>query len=179
MRSPIRIALIVFSVFVVVTLGAVAYFHEAIRHMHVGFFTESDVRLLVSKAQEARAAVLQNKGCWLKIDESSIGDKKLESEMSYVAAMLDMYRVRFGVAPRNIHDLSKLTDSNQNWKLSMTKLEKDCSLYASSACSSIVTCGPSRPSDTELADFARNPEYMQRFYRLRGNEILYVPAPKC
>jgi hypothetical protein len=179
MRSPIRIAPIVFSVFVVVALGAVAYFHEAIKHMHVGFFTESDVRLLVSEAQAARAAVLQNKGCVLKIDESSIGDKKLESEMLYVAAMLDLYRVRFGVTASSMHDLSRLTDFSQKGKLNITKLEKECSLYTSSVGSSIVTCGPSRPSDAELADFARNPEYMQRFYRLKGSEILYVPAPMC
>jgi hypothetical protein len=127
MKSPIRVALIVLFVLVVAAFGAVVYLRESLRHMHLGV-TESDVRLLVSKAQEARAAVLQNKGCVLKIDESSIGDKKLESEMSYVAAMLDMYRVRFGVAASSMHDLSKLTDSSQNWNLSITKLEKDCSL---------------------------------------------------
>jgi hypothetical protein len=112
MKSPIRILLIVSFVLVVAAFGAVVYLRESLRHMHLGV-TESDVRLLVSKAQEARAAVMQNKGCVLKIDESSIGNKKLESEMSYVAAMLDMYRVRFGVAASSIHDLSKLTDANQ------------------------------------------------------------------
>jgi len=179
MKSPIRIALIVFLVLVVAAFGAIAYFHEEIRHMHVGFFTESDVRLMVSEAQAARIAVLQNKGCVLKIDESSIGDKKLESEMSYIAAMLDLYRVRFGVDASSMHDLSRLTDFSHNHKLDITRLEKDCSLYASSAGSSIVTCGPSRSSDAELAEFARNREYVQRFYRLMGSEILYVPAPKC
>jgi hypothetical protein len=158
-------------------LGAVAYFHEAIRH--VGFFTQSDVRLLVSHAQAARAAVLQNTGCVLKIDESSMGNKKLESEMSYIAAMLDLYRVRFGVAASSMHDLSRLTDFGQNRKLNIARLEKDCYVYMGSVGSSIVACGPSRPSDAELAEFARSPEYVQRFYRLMGNEILYVPAPKC
>lgn len=178
MKSPIRILLIVSFVLVVAAVGSVVYLRESLRHMHLGV-TESDVRLLVSKAQEARAAVLQNKGCVLKIDESSVGDKKLESEMTYVAAMLDLYRVRFGVPASSMHDLGRLTDFNQEGKLNMTKLEKECSLYTNSVVSTIVTCGPSRPSDAELADFAGNPKYMQRFYRLRSSEILYVPAPKC
>jgi hypothetical protein len=71
MRGPIRILLIVFLVLVVAAFGAAVYLRESLRH--VGFLTESDVRLLVSEAQAARIAVLQGKGCVLKIDESSIG----------------------------------------------------------------------------------------------------------
>jgi hypothetical protein len=99
--------------------------------------------------------------------------------MSYIAAMLDLYRVRFGVAAGSMQDLRRLTDFSDNHKLKITRLEKDCALYARSAGSSIVTCGPSRPSDAELAEFAGNREYGQRFYGLMGSEILYVPAPKC
>lgn len=79
----------------------------------------------------------------------------------------------------SIHDLSRLADFSQKGKLNVAKLEKECSLYTSSVGSSVVTCAPSRPSDAELADFALNSEYVQRFYRLRGSEVLYVPAPKC
>jgi len=61
MSRPMRSALIVFFLVVVAVLGGVAYLRESLRHMHSGFFTASGVRLLLSEAQAARAAVLQNK----------------------------------------------------------------------------------------------------------------------
>jgi hypothetical protein len=175
MSKQKRVVVIVLLVLATGIVGFIAYVRTSIHHL--GFLTTSDVKVLMTAASEARAAVEQNKACVLPIDESSMGNRKQEAEMLYVAAMLDLYQAKFGVAARSLADLDRLRDRNS--KLDWRRLEKDCSLYVDSSGASVVTCGGSRPSSVELAKLISGAEYMQKFYRVGGSEALYIPAPKC
>ena len=79
MRKLIRAVVIVLLVLATAAIGFIAYVRMSIQH--VGFFTTSDVKVLMEAANEARAAVEQNKTCVLPIDESSIGNRKQEAEI--------------------------------------------------------------------------------------------------
>jgi hypothetical protein len=159
--------------------GFLGYMKWSLRHMHIGFFTRADVDRLMAQAEVARLAVLRNRDCLFTVDESSMGDKKTEGEMSYAAAMLDFYSVKFGTAASSIADLDKLRDFDHASKLNGRQLEKDCSLYADPSGSYVVSCGPSKPSSADVSTFMRNADFAKRFYKLGSREILYVPAPKC
>ena len=175
MRKLIRAVVIVLIVLATAAIGLIAYVRIATQR--VGFFTTSDVKVLMEAANEARAAVEQNKTCVLPIDESSIGNRKQERQMQYVAAMLDLYQAKFGVAARSLADLDRIREPNS--KLDTRRLEKDCSLYVDPGGATVVSCGGSRPSSTELAKLISGAEYKQKFYRIGDSEALYIPVPKC
>src|ERR1035438_3533273 len=105
MSKQSRALLVVLLVLVIGTVALIAYVRASIHHLE--FLTTSDVKVLISAANEARAAVAQNKACLFTIDESSVGDKKQEAEMLYIAAMLNLYRAKFGVAARNLEELDR------------------------------------------------------------------------
>jgi len=63
-----RITMLVLVVLTAGIVGFIAYVHASIRHL--GFLTTSDVKALMSAANEARAAVAQNKARVLPIDDS-------------------------------------------------------------------------------------------------------------
>lgn len=162
-----------------VTMGAVAlvFYVRASIH-HLGFLTKSDVEKLVSAASEARIATLENKACLFDIDESSVGDKGRETEMLYVAAMLDLYRAKFGVAAHNIDELDNLPELNQQSRAGSHLWKKDCYVHASEG-ATIVSCGNQKPSDLDIAEFAAVTGNVERFYKLGRSEVLYIPSPKC
>jgi hypothetical protein len=177
MSKRSRALLVVVLTLATGVVGFIAYVRASIHHL--GFLTTSDVKVLLSAANEARAEVAQNKACLFSIDESSVGDKKQEAEMLYIAAMLDLYRAKFGVAARSLGDLDRLRDFQQRSRLDTRRLQEDCYVYIDPSSASVVTCRGEKPSDIELARVMRTAEYVQRFYRLGESEVLYIPAPKC
>ena len=177
LNRKLRAALFLMTAVTLIAFGLLAYLRLSLRHAHIGFLTPQDVEVLISEANEARVAVAQNKACVYPIDESGRGDRKQEAEMLYIAAMLNLYRAKFGVAARSLADLDRVREPNS--KLDARQLEKDCSLYVDSSSATVVSCGSSRPSDTELAKLVSGAEYEQKFYRVEGSEVLYIPAPKC
>jgi len=48
--------------------------------------------------------------CSAGADDSSIGNREIEAEMSYVAAMPSLYRARFGAYPSSVSDLIRLPE---------------------------------------------------------------------
>ena len=146
--------------------GFLGYMKWSLRHMHIGFLTRADVNSLLAQAEVARLAVVRNRDCLFTVDESSMGDKKTEGEMSYAAAMLDLYSVKFGTAASSIDDLDKLRDFDDASKLNRRQLENDCSLYADPSGSYVVSCGPSKPSSADVSTFTRNANFAKKFYRL-------------
>lgn len=177
MSKQKRVVVIVLLLLVAGVVGFIAYVRVSIHRL--GFLTTSDVKVLMAAANEARAAVEQNKACVLPIDESSVGNRREEAEMLYVAAMLDLYRAKFGVAARDLRDLDRLRDFDQNNRLDKRRLEKDCAVYVDPGGATVVSCGGSKPSTTDLAKLVSGAEYVQKFYRLGVSEALYIPAPKC
>jgi len=87
--------------------------------------------------------------------------------------------VKFGRAASSVTDLTKLSDFDKASKLNGRQLEKQCSIYDGPSGSYVVSCGPSRPSNADVAAFAPRVDSVERFYDLGGREILYVPAQKC
>jgi hypothetical protein len=177
MSKQTRVAVIVLLVLLIGGVGFIAYVRASIHHL--GFLTTSDVKVLMSAANEARAAVEHNKSCVLPMDESTKGDRRQEAEMLYIAAMLDLYRAKFGVAARSLSDLDRLRDFDQNSRLDKRRLEKDCFVYVDPSGASVVSCGGSKPSSAGLAKLVPGAEYVQRFYRVGKSEVLYIPVPKC
>jgi hypothetical protein len=172
-----RFAVLILVVVTIGVMGLVFYVRASIHHL--GFLTTSDVERLLSAANEAHAVAAQNKACLFTIDESSLGDKGHEAEMLYVAAMLDLYKAKLGVAARSLADLDKLRDFNQSNRLDRRRLQKDCAVYVDPSGATVVSCVGSKPSTTELARLASGAEYVQKFYRLGQGEVLYIPAAKC
>jgi len=162
-------------------VGFVVCMRWSLRHMHVGFFTPADVHRLMAPVELVRGVIVlgRNANCIFTVDESSIGDKKKEAEMLYVAGMLDLYREKFGRAASSVTDLSQLRDFDNASRLNGRQLERDCFVYADPSGSYVVSCGPSRPSGADAAAFAPKADSVERFYELGGREILYVPARKC
>jgi len=179
LNTKLRTALFLLTAIAVTAFGLLAYLRLSLRHAHIGFFTTHDVEVLTSAANEARVAVAQNKACVFPIDESGRGDRKQEAEMLYIAAMLNLYRAKFGVAARSLADLDRLSDFDRHNGLDRRRLEKDCSLYVDPSGATVVSCGGSMPLGTELTKFISGAEFVQRFYSVGESEVLYIPSPKC
>jgi hypothetical protein len=177
MSKQMRVTSVVAVVLIVAVTGFVVYVRMSIQHL--GFLNPSDVKMLMSAVDTARAAVVRDKACLFTIDESSIGDTRKEAEMLYVAAMLDLYRAKFGTSASSIADLDRLSDFNRASKLNANQLAKDCSVYVDPSGSSVVSCGGARPADADLALFMRSADYVEKFHKVGEHEILYVPAQKC
>ena len=174
-----RIALFAFALMLAGALGAVVSFYVSLRHMRVGFISEKDADTIRAAADLARAAISRNPSCNIKVDESSIGEKRQEAMMLYVAAMVDLYQVGFGSLPTRIADLDRLRDFDNSSKLNGRELENVCSIYSDGNGSFVVSCGQSRPSNPEVVEFMRKADNVKKFYRLGQLEILYVPIPRC
>jgi hypothetical protein len=99
--------------------------------------------------------------------------------MSYVAAMPELYKSKFGRAPSSMSDLKKLPEFEHADALNEHSFSRDCSIYSDQGASFAVSCGRSRPSKIELAAFMRTAPSVQKFYMVGENEILYIPVPKC
>lgn len=179
MSKMTRTVLVLVVILGTTIAGFLIYFSVSLRHIRLGLFTPADVQMLLSAANEARDAVEQHKACVLPIDESSLGNRTQEAEMLYLAAMLDLYRAKFGMAPRTLADLDRLRDFGKANRLDGLRLEKDCSVYLDPSGATAVSCGGTRPSNTDLAKLISSAEYVQKFYRLGNSEVLYVPVPKC
>jgi hypothetical protein len=117
--------------------------------------------------------------CAPNIDRTSLGRRELEGEMSYVAAMSELYSNQFGKAPGSLHDLEKIPEFASANSLNGRAFERECSLYASPTNSFIVSCGSAQLSGTEAEGFMEHATPTQKFYLLGKSEILYVPAPSC
>jgi hypothetical protein len=179
MAKAVKVALVAAMVLVMGVVGLGVYARWSLRHMQIGFFTPADLDKLIAQVEVARAVVGRNGNCLRTVGQSGIGDRKKEAEMLYVAAMVDFYRMKFGTAASRLTDLNKLPDFEHASALNGRLLEKDCSIYLDQSGSFVVTCGPYKPSNLDVAAFMRNAPFVQKFYTLGGSEILYVPAPKC
>jgi hypothetical protein len=169
-------SLVVLCVFMSAVTGVLIYLRFSVGRSPIGFFSPHDADTLISEAEAARNIVVQNKRCSFTIDQSSLGNKQQEAEMLYIASMLDLYRARFGVAARTMSDLLKLNEiSKSDWN----RWNKTCYFYVDSSSASVVTCGRNLPSDAELTQLARRLDPIQRFYKIKDAEVLYIPTPRC
>jgi hypothetical protein len=157
----------------------VAWIDWSLRHMQIGLLSTAAVGGFMARVELVRDVMLLNRSCLFTVDESSKGDQKKEAEMRYIAAMLDLYRAKFGRAASSVTDLNKLSDFDNASKLNGRQLEKECSIYAYPRGSFAVSCGSSRPRNADVAAFRPRTDAVERFYELGGHEILYVPAQKC
>jgi len=130
-------------------------------------------------ADTAVIRALVGRNCFRTVDQSSIGDKRKEAQMSYVAAVLDLYRVRFGKSTAVVSELNKLPEFEHANSTNRHYFEKDCSIHVGESGSAVVSCGSSRPTKDTVEAFMRNAKPVQKFYLLDGSEILFIPAPKC
>lgn len=178
MTRVTRITVLTIVIFIGM-VGALTYFHLSLRRMRIGFLTPADVRTLMEAAERARGAVAENRTCVFGIDDSSIGDQGQEAKMLYLAAMLDLYRVKFGRTPATVAELDRLRTFDKANALDVGKLDKECSIYPNSGGASVITCGTWRPSSDDLAALTNRAGYVQMFYRVGDHEVLYVPAPRC
>jgi hypothetical protein len=179
MSKTTRTVLLAIALMLAMVAGAAISFYVSLRHMRVGFFTPKDVEAIQAAADLARAAVLKNPSCSVTVDVSSIGEKRQEAMMLYLAAMVDLYQVAFGNLPTRIADLDRLREFDKASKLNGRELDKACSIYSDGTGSFIVSCGQVRLAEPGIAGFMRKAEKVKRFYKLNEVEILYVPAPKC
>lgn len=180
MSRVTRIALFATALILAGAVGAVISFYVSLRHMRVGFISEKDADTIREAADLARAAISRTPSCNVKVDESSIGEKKQEAMMLYVAAMVDLYQVGFGSLPEKVADLDRLRNFDNSSKLNGRELEKVCSIYSDGNASSfVVSCSQSRPPNPEVVQFMRKADYVKKFYKLGQSEILYVPIPRC
>jgi len=181
MNKFMRVAVGAVLVLALGMVGFVVCMRWSLRYMQVAFFAPADVDGLMARVELVRDVIVMGRSshCPFAVDESSIGDKKKEAEMMYVAGVLDLYREKFGRAASSITDLNQLRDFDNASKLNGRQLEKDCSVYANPAGSYVVSCGPSRSSSAHAAAFVPRSDSVERFYELDGREILYVPARRC
>jgi hypothetical protein len=141
-----------------------------------------DVRSLQASLEAARAAIkAQSKECAVTIDTTSVGDRDVEQEMLYLADLIEVYELKSGTRPNNVADLEKLKEAEINGNVK--SLEKACTIsfdlknggYA-------LSCGPTRASISELGSFLDNVRLggnVQKFLKISGKEILYIPPRKC
>jgi hypothetical protein len=165
--------------FVLAVVGLGAYVRWSLRHMHIELPSAGLVNRLLPQAEIVAIAAGGHGACSSAVDQSSIGDRETEAEMSYVAAMPDLYKTKFGSAPSSMSDLQKLPEFEHADALNNRSFSRDCSIYFDQGASFAVSCGRSRPSKPDLAAFMRTAPSVQKFYMVGKNEILYVPVPKC
>lgn len=149
-----------------IVVGLGAYVHWSLRHMHFDFLPT------------AIALDKLTGGCLPPVDQTSLGDREGEAEMSYIAGMQDLYRTRIGTPPSSLTDLNKLPEFAQADGLNGHQFEKDCSIYVAPT-GYVVNCGPSQLSSADIAAFVGKAPFARKFYVLGRSEILYVPAPRC
>ena len=117
--------------------------------------------------------------CAPKIDPTSLGRREFEAEMSYIAAMSEIYKKQFGKMPASLRDLARIPEFANANSINSREFERECSLYASPGDSFVVSCGPAQLSRKEAERFMEHAMQTQKFYLLGNSEILYVPAPRC
>ncbi len=164
---------------VLAAVGLGAYLRWSLRHMHIELPLAGLLNRLLPQAEIIAIAAGSHGACSSAVDKSSIGDRETEAEMSYVAAMPDLYKSKFGSAPSSMSDLGKLPAFEHADALNNRSFSRDCSIYFGQSGSFAVSCGRSRPSGPDVAAFIRTAPPMQKFYMVGKNEILYIPVPKC
>ena len=93
---------------VLAAVGLGAYLRWSLRHMHIELPLAGLLNRLLPQAEIIAIAAGSHGACSSAVDKSSIGDRETEAEMSYVAAMPDLYKSKFGSAPSSMSDLGKL-----------------------------------------------------------------------
>ena len=166
-----RIALALVLAFV----GLGVYARWSLQHMHLEFPIGGLVPLVKGVALVAGS----HGTCSAGVDDSSIGNRETEGEMSYVAAMTSLYRGKFGAYPSSASDLIRLPEFEHADSLNGRSFSRDCSIYFEQNASFVVSCGDSRPSSLEAAAFMRTAPFEHKFFMIGNSEILYVPVPKC
>jgi hypothetical protein len=179
MSKTVRLVLVATLICVVGAIAAFTYVAYSLRHVHPGFFSVEDVGILMKAAQTARAAIAEERKCRFTIDESSIGDRKREAEMSYLAAMIDLYRVKFGTTPTKIADLNDLPGFGENNRSNVGHLEKECAIHTDPGGASVVACGTGELANADLGSLFRMGKDVEKFYRVGDDEVLFIPSPKC
>lgn len=179
MGKPVKVLVVTAFVVVLAFLGLGAYVRWSVRHMVIAFPVDGLVRRLLVPAEIVAAATGGRETCANPVDQSSIGDREAEAAMSYIAAMDDLYRTRFGSSPSSMSDLSRLAEFEQADSLNKHSFSRGCSVYFDQSGSFATSCGRSRPSGPDVAAFMRNAPFAQKFYMVGKSEILYIPVQKC
>jgi hypothetical protein len=179
MGKPIKVLSTTALLLVVAAVGVGVCLRWSLRHMLIDFPLAGLVNRLLPQAEIAAVAAGRHGACSGTQDQQSIGNREAEAEMSYVAAMPELYRTRFGRAPSSISDLNKLPEFEHADRLNNRSFSRDCSIYFDQSGSFAVSCGRPRPSRLDVAAFMRTAPSAQNFYMVGKSEILYIPVHMC
>jgi hypothetical protein len=179
MGKPVKIIATTALAAVLAAVGLGTYVRWSLRHMHIEFPLAGLVNRFLPQAEIIAVAASRHGACSSAVDQLSIGDREMEAEMSYVAAMPELYRTKFGRTPSSMSDLNKLPEFEHANSLNNRSFARDCSIYFDQGGSFAVSCGRSRPSGPDVAAFMQGAPSMRRFYMVGKSEILYIPVPTC
>ncbi len=179
MGKPAKILAATALGLVLAAVGLGAYVRWSLRHMHIELPLAGLLNRLLPQAEIIAIAAAGHGACSSAVDQSSLGDRETEAEMSYVATMTGLYGAKFGSSPSSMSDLKKLPEFEHADALNHRSFSRDCSIYPDQSGSFAVSCGRSRPSVPNVAAFMRTAPSMRKFYMVGKNEILYIPVPKC
>ena len=175
--KPIKCLVVAAVTLSAIVVGARAYIEYSLRNMQL------DLSGLVVLADKVSATVelvtLTVPRCEFPPDYQSIGDRRREAMMLYVASIVDLYKTTFGRPPDSIDDLDKLPSFDNADKLNGTQVKKSCSIHVYPTGSYVLACGASLPPAKDIDVFIGKAGHVQRFYMLGGTEILYVPGTGC
>jgi hypothetical protein len=179
MASQLKALAATALILVLAAVGLGAYVRWSLRRMHIEFPLAGLVNRVLPQARIIAVAAGSHGTCSSTVDQSSIGDREMEAEMRYVAAMPELYKTKFGSAPLSMPDLKKLPEFEHADALNNRSFSRDCSIYFDPGGSFAVSCGRSTPSRPDVAAFTRTAPSTQKFYMVGKSEILYTPVPMC
>src|SRR6266481_2000767 len=176
MGKPVKVLATIALVLVVAAVSFGAYVRWSLRHMHIEFPLAGLVNRILPPAEIVAVAAGSHGTCSSAVDDTSIGDREAEAEMSYIATLPDLYKTTFGSSPSNMSDLNRLPEFERADSLNNHSFSQECSIYFDKSGSFVVSCGHTRPSSKDVAAFMNKAPFVQKFYMVGKMEILYIPV---